>query len=63
VQEAQRLAGSVDDAHRAELGHDLAHRPAGRVHVTNEGGEALLIFIDHYAHAGFGGARRTGRPQ
>jgi hypothetical protein len=62
VQEAQRLAGAVDDAHRAELGHDLAHRPAVCMHVTDEGGEALLIFIDHYAHTGFGGERRTGRP-
>jgi hypothetical protein len=50
VDQAKRLAGAIEDAHDPKLGHDLAHRPAGRVHVVNEGGEPRFISIDHNVH-------------
>ena len=52
VDEAERFSGGVDDAHRPQLGHDVSHRTARRIHVANERDEALLLFIDHNAHAG-----------
>lgn len=50
MDQAKRPAGAVEDAHDPELGHDLVHRPAGRVHVANEGGEPRFIFVDHNTH-------------
>jgi hypothetical protein len=59
VQESERLAGAIDYAQGAELAHDGAHRQTGSVHVSNEGYETLLLFIDHNAHARLLRARVT----
>jgi hypothetical protein len=63
VHEAKRLARAIEDAHDPKLGHDLAHRSAGRVHVVNEGGEPRFIFIDHNAHTTSTEERLAGAPR
>jgi hypothetical protein len=54
VDQAERFAGVVDDAHAPEFRHDLAHRSARSVHVAHDGDESLFIFFKDDAHAEFG---------
>ncbi len=51
MDQAEGLSRAVEDSHDPKLGHDVAHRSAGRVHVVNEGDEPRFILIDHNAHA------------
>jgi len=60
VDQTEGLSGAVEDSHHPKLGHDVAHRSAGRVHVVNKGGEPGFILIDHNAHATSTGSASAG---